>query len=117
MLKREKSSPPEKSKPRLTSEKLRKNTLRKLSLDPFVMYIHYKLFIFSTFLIIHFLFNFNMEGNKKRKSTHPIMTTNVTEFRHLIKNPHANENDVTSVINLRSYDQNPSKISKNAIAP
>lgn len=29
------------------------------------------------------------------------MTKNVTEFRHLIKNPCATENDVTWAINLR----------------
>jgi hypothetical protein len=42
-----------------------------------------------------------MEESKPRKYSNSIMTKNVTEFRHLIKNPHATEKDVTWAINLR----------------
>ena len=58
-----------------------------------------------------------MEENKKRNYSHSIMTKNVTQFRHLIKNPHATENDVTWAINLRSYSRSPTKIIKDGTAP
>ena len=58
-----------------------------------------------------------MEENKTRKYSHPIMTKNVTEFRHLIKNPYANENDITWAINLRSYSKSQPKLSKEGNPP
>lgn len=58
-----------------------------------------------------------MEETKERKYSHSIMTKNVTEFRHLIKNPHATENDITWAINLRAYSKSPNKMSKDGMAP
>lgn len=42
-----------------------------------------------------------MEENKQRNYSLSIMTKNVTEFKHLLKNPFATQHDVTWAINLR----------------
>lgn len=42
-----------------------------------------------------------MEENKNKSLNHSIMNKNVTDYRHLIKNPFMTENDVAWTINLR----------------
>lgn len=58
-----------------------------------------------------------MEETKPRKYSLSIMTKNVTEFRHLIKNPHATEKDVTWAIKLREYSKTTDKGPKDGSPP
>jgi len=79
VLKREKSSPLEKSKLKVMSEEPRKNTLKNLSLeqsDVYSLLTFYNLQFFE--LIQYSISNSIMEENKKRNYSHSIMTKNVT---------------------------------------
>lgn len=58
-----------------------------------------------------------MEETKNKRLSHSIMTKNVTEFRHLIKNSHATEDSITWAINLRMYSASANKLSKDGMAP
>lgn len=58
-----------------------------------------------------------MEENKRRHHSQNIMTRNVTEFRHLIKNSYTTENDILWATNLRSYTKSPTHVNKDGSPP